>query len=241
MEYEILWKPSYSCLHCKLSAWEKIKVEPGSMVAMDPTAEIVWKMEWWLLWALWRTFLTWESFFVTDIKANKDNSDIYLAPRSVWDIEKIEISEGKEWIVQWGWFLASTSEIQTNTKFEWFRWFMSWEWLFMIKVNWNGTCWVSSFWAILEYELDWTENFIVDNAHIVAFESSLNYTVKNSWNGFFSAVKNGEWLVCEFSGKGKIYFQTRNVWSFVQELNPFLSNRNASQWNDWLFWWILWG
>ncbi|MBB1564612.1 TIGR00266 family protein [Candidatus Gracilibacteria bacterium] len=241
MEYEILGKPSYSCLHYKLSAGEKIKVEPGSMVAMDPTAKIVGKMEGGLLGALGRTFLTGESFFVTDIKANKDNSDIYLAPRSVGDIEKIEISEGKEWIVQGGGFLASTSEIQTNTKFEGFRGFMSGEGLFMIKVSGNGTCWVSSFGAILEYELDGTENFIVDNAHIVAFESSLNYTVKNSGNGFFSAVKNGEGLVCEFSGKGKIYFQTRNVGSFVQELNPFLSNRNASQGNDGLFGGILGG
>ena len=40
MEYEIIWKPSYSCLHCKLQSWESMKIEPGSMVSMDPTIHI---------------------------------------------------------------------------------------------------------------------------------------------------------------------------------------------------------
>lgn len=233
METKILWKPSYSCLQVTLNDWETIKVEPGAMVAMEPTAEIDWKMEGWFFGSLWRIFLTWESFFTTRIKARKDGSNVFLAPRSVWDIETLEVSYGKNWIVQgWG-FLCSTENVETSSKFEWLRWFFSWEGLFMIKVSWEWKFWVSSFWAILEYELDWTNNFIVDNAHIVAFEDSLTYNIKQAW-GIISWIKTWEWLVCEFSWKWKIYFQTRNIASFTETLNPFLSNKSSSEWNAWL-------
>lgn len=241
MEYEIIWKPSYSCLHCKLQSWESMKIEPGSMVSMDPTIQIEGKMNWGILSSLWRMFLTWESFFVSEIVANRENSDIYLAPRSVWDIEMFEVTPGKDWIVQWGWFLACTSEVETNTKFEWLRWFFSGEWLFMIRVSWNGKFWVSSFWAIVEYELKWDEKFIVDNAHIVAFESSLDYNIRNAWSWFFSSVKNWEWLVCEFSWVWKIFFQTRNVGSFSEYLNPFLARASSSQWESSVLGWIFGG
>lgn len=240
MKYEVLWEPSYSCLHFVLDNWEQITVEPGSMLAMDPSAEIEWKMNWWLLSALGRVFLTGESFFVSTIQANKDKSDIYLAPRFVWDIAPLDVAFWKEWIVQWWWFLASTPNVEISTKFEWMKWFLSWEWLFMIKVSWEWKFWVSSFWAILEYVLDWTESFIVDNSHIVAFESSLDYQMRQAWNGIFSAIKNWEGLVCEFTWEWKIYFQTRNMGSFAESLNPFLSKKESSWGNSGLFWKITW-
>ncbi len=118
MKYQIIGKPSYSCLHVQLNAGERVKVEPRAMVAMDPKAQIEGKMQGGLLSSLGRKFLTGESFFVTDITANQDNSDIYLAPRSVGDIEMLETAHGEGWIVQGGGFLASTSGVETSTKFE---------------------------------------------------------------------------------------------------------------------------
>ena len=99
----------------------------------------------------------------------------------------------------------------------------------------------SSFWAIVEYELKWDEKFIVDNAHIVAFESSLDYNVRNAWSWFFSSIKNWEWLVCEFSWVWKIFFQTRNVGSFSEYLNPFLARASSSQWESSVLGWIFGG
>lgn len=242
MEHQILWSPSYSTLCLTLNQWETIHAEPWSMVAMDPTASIDWKMQWWFLAWLWRMFLTWESFFTTTITSNRNWSNIFLAPRATWDIAMLEVDPSRNWIVQWGWFLASTSWVSTNSKFTWLKWFFSWEWLFMIQVSWQWQFWVSSFWAIIEYELNWNETFIVDNAHIVAFEDTLDYQIKQAWGWIISWVKTWESLVCEFSWKWKLYFQTRNLQTFTETLNPFLSSQSASAWWIWssLLWWLLW-
>lgn len=241
MKFEILWKPSYSTLHLVLDQWEKIKVEPWSMVAMDSTATIEWKAEGWFLAWLSRKFLTWESFFVTTISANQNNSDVYLAPRSVWDIQTLKLDGTKNFIVQGGWFLAWTDGIQTDSKFQGLKWFFSWEWLFMIRVSWQGACFVSSFGAIIEYNITEEQGeFIVDNAHIVAFEDILDYSIEKAWKGLLNSIKTWEWLVTKFKWKGKVYIQTRNTASFAETLNPFLATNNSSWWNSGLLGWVFW-
>lgn len=238
MKVEILSKPSYSTLHATLNDGEELKVEPGAMVAMDGTAEIEWKMQWGLMKGLTRKFLTGESFFVSTIKAHKNDTDVYLAPKTVWDIETIKLDWTHWWIVQWWWFLASTSWIETSTKFEWMRWFFSWEGLFMIKLTWSWYCFVSSFGWIIEYDIkDWDE-FIVDNSHIVAFEDTLTYNIEKAWKWLLNSVKTWEWLVCRFSWNWKLFLQSRNPESFAETLNPFLANRNNQKWNGWLLWQI---
>lgn len=240
MKAEIILKPSYSTLHIKLNEGEKIQLEPWSMVAMDGTAEIEGKAQWGILKWLARKFLTGESFFVSTIQAHKDNTDIYLAPRSVGDIETIKLDGNTSWIVQ-GWsFLASTMWIQTETKFEWLKWFFSWEGLFMIRVIWKGYCFISSFGWIIEYDLKQWEEFIVDNSHIVAFEDTLNYTIDKAGKWLLNSIKTGEWLVCKFNGTGKLYMQSRNPSSFVETLNPFIAKSGNSSWGSGLLWKIFW-
>lgn len=240
MKAEIIAKPSYSTLSMILNQWESIKVEPWSMVAMDSSAEISWKAQWGLLKGLTRKFLTWESFFITDITANKDDTQIYLAPRSVWDIETIKLDGSKSWIVQWGWFLASTNGIETSTKFEGLKWFFSWEGLFMIRVSGSWYCFVSSFGWIIKYEVTSQEEFIVDNSHIVAFEDTLNYTIDKAGKWLLNSVKTWEWLVCRFSWNGTVYIQSRNPQSFAETLNPFIANSNNSKGWSGLLGWIFW-
>lgn len=239
MKAEILGKPSYSTLHLKMNKDEKVQVEPGAMVAMEQTAEIEGKAQGWILSGLKRKFLTGESFFVTTITATKDDSDVYLAPRFVGDLQALKIEAGKNWIVQGGWFLASTSKVDTDSKFAWLKWFFSGEGLFMIRVSGEGYCWVSSFGAIIEYELT-GEPFIVDNSHIVAFEETLDYEIKKSGRGILNSVKTGEGLVCEFRGTGKLYMQSRNLSSFAESLNPFMASQNSSGGNSGLLGKIFW-
>ncbi len=240
MKHTIIWKPSYSTLYLELDNWETISCEPWCMMWMDNSATIEWKTNWWFFKWLKNELLNWESFFKTSIKSNKDNTEVILAPKSVWDIEILELNWNNQWIIQSWSYLASTVWIETDTKFSWLKWFFSWEWIFMIKVYWKWLCFISSFWAIIEYNLKKWDKFIVDNSHIVAFESTLNYEIKKSWSWLLNMIKTGEWLVCEFSWEWKILMQTRTYPSFVQDLNPFLTN--SKSW--WLVWavtkWIFW-
>ena len=228
MIYDIVMKPSYSALKCVLNAGEEIKAESGAMLAMDNTATIEGKMQGGMWKALKRSVLTSESFFVTTIKAQQDNTEVYLAPRATGDLEMIEMN-GSEFIVQGGSFLAATAGIETDSHFSGWKGFMSGEGIFMIKATGTGGMFVSSFGGILHKELQPGETFVVDNGHIVAFDASINYTIQKVGESLWASVSTGEGLAAVFEGPGKLYLQTRNLRTFAETLNPFLRERTRSQ------------
>jgi uncharacterized protein (AIM24 family) len=60
----------------------------------------------------------------------------------------------------------------------------------------------------------------VDTGHIVGFEPGLTFNVRKV-GGLKSLFLSGEGLVCDFSGKGKLYLQTRKPTGFVHWVNRF--------------------
>lgn len=228
MTFDILMRPSYSALKCILSSGEEIRTESGAMLAMDDSAEIEGKMEGGLWKAVKRTVLTSESFFVTKIKATERDTEVYLAPRATGDVEQINVNH-EEYIVQGGSFLACETGIETDAKFTGWKGFVGGEGIFMIKAKGAGKMFVSSFGGILKKELAAGQRFVVDNGHIVAFPSSLNYEISKAGKNLWSMVSTGEGLVTVFTGPGTIYLQTRNLRTFAEELNPFLRTRERSQ------------
>ncbi|MDA1208998.1 MAG: TIGR00266 family protein [bacterium] len=228
MTTEILLRPSYSALKCVLNTGEAIRTETGAMLAMDDTAEIEGKMQGGAWKAIKRTVLTSESFFVTTIKAKQDNSEVYLAPRSVGDVEVLALNN-EEYIVQGGSYLASEVGVESDAHFSGWKGFVSGEGIFMIKVKGTGKMFISSFGGIIKKTLAQGETFIVDNGHIVAFPSSIKYDLRAAGKGMLQMVTTGEGLVCAFEGPGTIYMQTRNLRTFAESLNPFLRERTRSQ------------
>jgi len=228
MEYEILMRPSYSALRCVLNNGEEIRTETGAMLAMDKTAQIEGKMEGGAWKAIKRTVLTSESFFVTTIRAKQNNTEVYLAPRAVGDVEVLDLNN-EEYIVQGGSFLASEKTVDSDAHFSGWKGFLSGEGIFMIKVKGTGKVFASSFGGIIKKEIAPGETFVVDNGHIVAFPSSIKYEVRKVGDSIFSMVSTGEGLACEFEGPGTIYMQSRNLRTFAETLNPFLRAPERSQ------------
>lgn len=228
MKYTITCQPSYSALQCTLQANEVIQCESGAMLAMDTSATIAGTMTGGLWKAIKRTVLTSESFFVTTITATKNDTEVYLAPRSVGDIVAIEV-QNEGYIVQGGGFLASTGGIATDSHFTGLKGFLSGEGLFMIRAAGTGTMFISSFGGIIQKTLTANETFMVDNGHLVAFQDTMQYNIEKAGNGVTSMVTTGEGLVTVFTGPGTVYMQTRNLRTFAESLNPFLPDRSKSQ------------
>ena len=67
---------------------------------------------------------------------------------------------------------------------------------------------------------------MVDTGYIVAFEESLQYRV-TVLPGLRKAGKlksfffGGEGLVCQFTGTGRVWIQTRQVSSFLSWVHPY--------------------
>ena len=121
-------------------------------------------------------------------------------------------------MVQRGSFCASTTGVTVDTKWGGAKTFFGGEGLLMLKCHGAGDLWVSSYGAI--HAVDVKETYTVDTGHIVAFEESLTFTVRKV-GGMKSLFFSGEGLVCEFSGTGRLWVQTRNAPALASFLHPF--------------------
>ena len=70
----------------------------------------------------------------------------------------------------------------------------------------------------------------MDTGYIVAFEDSLSYHVEMigglSFRSFKTGILGGEGLVCRFQGQGKVWIQTRQLFNFINFINPFRPVKN---------------
>ena len=69
---------------------------------------------------------------------------------------------------------------------------------------------------------------MVDTGHIVAFDGSASFDVRRV-GGLKSTLFSGEGLVCEFSGPGTVWLQTRNQDALLAWLIPRLPTTSSSQ------------
>ncbi|EQA36100.1 TIGR00266 family protein [Leptospira inadai serovar Lyme str. 10] len=220
MNINILYKPSYSIAKVNLEAGESIKAESGAMMSMSSHIGIETHkaQKGGFMKSLKAAFLGGESFWMNTFSASEPG-ELLLAPTLPGDIESLAL-DGTVF-VQSSSFLASSPSIDMDTKFQGMKGFFSGESLFFLKLSGKGTLLIASYGGIELLEVD--GDFIVDTGHIVAFEEGLNYKIAKfgGWKSFFFG---GEGLVARFSGKGKLWIQTRNVptlgsW-FRSELPP---------------------
>jgi uncharacterized protein (TIGR00266 family) len=129
----------------------------------------------------------------------------------------------KALFLQSGSYLASTPDIELNTKFQGLvKGFFSGAGLFLIKCEGKGDVFFNSYGSIVA--IDVKDQLVVDNNHIVAFEEGLEYNVQSvpSYKSFFLS---GEALVTRFHGEGRVWIQTRKLPSFASWIRPFRPRR----------------
>lgn len=217
MHHEIILKPDYSMLKVGLQTGEAVSAESGAMVAMDGGIKLETAVKGGLLKGLKRSVFGGESFFVNTFSAADGAGNVYLAPPVPGDLHHIELSDETLYL-QSGSYLASSPSIEVDSKWGGAKSFFGGEGLFMLQCSGSGELWFSSFGAIHEVKVE--GSYIVDTGAIVAFDPSLQYNIK-SVGGLKSLLFSGEGLVCEFSGVGRLYIQTRKPPSFISWIHPF--------------------
>jgi uncharacterized protein (TIGR00266 family) len=222
MEHEVLYRPSYSLLKVNLNRGENISAEAGAMVSMSSGIEMGTSMKGGLLGALKRSMLGGESFFVNTFNAN-ESGVVTFAPTLPGDISDMELNN-QTVFAQSGAYIASTPEIEVNTKWGGARTFFSREGLFLLKLSGTGKLFLSSYGAIHEIDLGPGEKYVVDTGHMVAFGEGVGYNVKTV-GGLKSTLFSGEGLVCDLTGPGKIWIQSRSADAFLSWLIPQLPEK----------------
>lgn len=216
MKFEIRNRPDYASLHLLLDQGEQIKAEPGAMMGKSPAMELQSAASGGLLKSLKR-MAGGESFIINTFTSTGPEQRLDLAPASPGDLIHIPLN-GSPIMTQSGAFCASTSGVEVDSKWGGARGFFSGTGLFLLKCSGQGDLFLNSYGAIECREIN--GSYVVDTSHIVAFDASINYRVRRegSWKSF---LFGGEGLVCEFNGRGRVWFQTRNSPALLEFLHPF--------------------
>jgi len=209
MEIKELHRGAFAAVSIRLDVGERIKVEPGAMVAMDSNVKVETKSGG-ILKGLKRAFFGGESFFFNYYEGP---GEIVLAPLLIGDIIVLDLNG--EMLVQSTSFLAASDNVEVDTKFGGFKSFFMGEGIFLIRLSGNGKVVFGSFGGIVEKELLPGEEYIVDTGHVVAFDSTITYDVK-AFGGIKSFFFGGEGLIVRMKGPGRIFYQTRNYPAFLQ-------------------------
>ena len=204
-----------------LNEGESIKLENGGMVYHNGKISLEGKKNGSLGGALMKKMFTGESFFITTATATENNGQIGIAPKGFGDISEIKVGE-TQWMLNDGVFLASDSSVSYTTKSQGIgkAMFGKTGGLFIIKTEGEGSMLINSFGSMIQFELDGTNDLVVDNGHVIGWEESVSYDIKMA-SGVFG-FKTGEGLVCHFKGKGKVMLQSRNIENFAGILSSFL-------------------
>ncbi|CAK7235312.1 hypothetical protein SCUCBS95973_009226 [Sporothrix curviconia] len=147
--------------------------------------------------------------------------ELLLGPPMLGDITSIRLTGDGAWSVGHDGFLACTQGVVKDYKRQGIgKAMFSGEGLWVYKIRGIGLLWISSFGAIIKKDLVEGEKYIVDNGHLVAWNTK--YVLERvASGGIISGMASAEGLVCKFTGPGTVYIQTRNARAF----NAFMSGQ----------------
>lgn len=221
MKYQLLYQPSFSLAVIQLDANEEIQAEGGAMVSMSPNVSLQTEMKGGFLGALGRSVLGGESFFTSRFRSDGGPGEVTMAPNLPGDITVLEL-QGQTMYLKSGAYLCGGPQLTIDSKWGGSRGFFGGGGLFLLKVQGFGPLFFNTYGALHWKQLAPGERYVVDTGHVVAFSDGMGFQVKKAAQGWMSTILSGEGLVCEFTGPGIIYLQTRSEDAFVSWLIPKL-------------------
>jgi uncharacterized protein (TIGR00266 family) len=227
--HEITHGPSFAMLRVDLAPGHTLVAEAGAMVARNQHVQMEVKLNASaaagflatlkaLVIALIRKFIGGETFIVNHFGAPQPGR-VWLAPSMSGHIAHRRMN-GEKLILSTGAYLAHIGDLDIAMKFGGLKGILAKEGAFWLEVSGVGDLWFTSYGGI--EAVDISQPFMVDNGHIVGYEGNLTMNVRRPGGGMMGLVASGEGLVCEFTGQGRVYLQSRNLGSLVSWLSPLL-------------------
>ncbi len=237
MRFEITGGPGAAAARVKLDQGDTLTAEVGSMIAMTPGLEVststATRSGGAVGQALRRVFAG-ESLFLNHFIAAREGQEVILAPKCLGDI-RVHTLRGGALIIQAGSWLASSHGVQIDATWKGLQnALFSGEGGLWVRASGQGSVLLNAFGAI--YAIDVAEDgetaapeggHIVDTGHIVAFEEGLTFRTTKAARTWGASLLGGERLVCDFSGRGKLYCQTHDPRVFGRGIGRLLRRRDA--------------
>jgi uncharacterized protein (TIGR00266 family) len=225
MEVKIEHGPGNSAAKVRLAAGQTFTAEAGSMIALSGGVSLTTsthkKSSGGILKAMKR-LLAGESFFLNHFTASANGGEVWLSATLPGDMMSYEL-KNENLIVQGGSFVACDEGVSIDLGWQGFKSFLSGENIFWVHLKGSGTVVLSSFGAIYPVAVD--GEYVVDTGHIVAFNETLNFTIRKAGKSLIGSFLGGEGFVCRFKGKGTVWCQSHNAGAFGRGLGPMLRPR----------------
>ena len=229
LDYDSKYGPDFAMLSVRLKEGETLQAEPSAMASMDTTIELKSGLKGGLLQSVGRA-LGGESLIVNTYRARRGAGEVNLAPSTLGDIFHYRM-QGTDLLLQRGGYVASGEGVKVTGSWAGMKGFFSGEGLILLKASGEGDLFFGTYGAIVP--VDVRDAYFVDTGYVVAFESTLQYSITTLPGlGVGGQVKSfffgGEGLVCRFSGQGKLWIQTRAVNPFLTWVHPFRPQKSRN-------------
>lgn len=233
MKYQIKGDTDCPLVEISMYANERLKIERGCMAYMQGV-ELEGKMNTnkkgfgGFMSALGRSLTSGESFFITEATAITNDAILGIAPAIPGKIMPLQVGGNKQYRLNTGVFLACDDSVSYVMKRQEIgkAIFSNTGGLFIMETQGEGDVLVSCFGDIIPIEVHAGKPISIDNEHVVAWDSSLQYHIKVA-SGIFGFT-SGEGLINEFSGEGIVYIQTRNIRNLAEAVRPFIPTSSNS-------------
>lgn len=221
-----------------LQRGEKIFCEADAMVMMEANLELAGSLRGGLFQSFVRKFTTGESLFQQEIQAAQGAGQCLLSPNLDGDMQILQIG-AQQYILSDGAFVAATEKVnikarlQTNLGGSLFG---DNGGFVIMESSGQGQLCISGSGTLLEVDVvDGQGETTIDNGHVVAWDSSLTYSLglpsaqnRGLIGNLVNSVTSSEGLVLKFKGNGKVIVCSRNRKNYLTWLNSML-NLNHSR------------
>ena len=172
--------------------------------------QVAAKAEGGVLKSLKRAALGGESFFITSYTAPPEGGFVTLAARLPGDIAVLDITPSAAQFVSKGSWLASTADVELDTQWGGFKNLFGGEGGFILRASGEGSLVLACYGALEVWDLEPGQTVTVDTGHMVAYDESVQMTIRKATGGLVQTFKSGEGLVFDFTGPGRVHIQARN-------------------------------
>lgn len=229
MQIEILGKGAFESALVHLEPGERFVSESGAFYRSSANVDIDVTTRsgggsGGLLGGLKRMLAQQNFFFSTYTTNDGRPGEVGLAPTHQGEVFLIDVDSSSNWMCAGGSYLGSSSELKIDTRFQGLKGFATGESLSFVDVSGNGQLLVSAFGRIVESEVE--DSLMIDTGHLVAYESTLQYTISKAATSWFQSWLSGEGFVMKFTGHGRVLTQSHNPKEFGSSLGRLLPPRD---------------
>jgi len=213
MNHKVEHRPDFAWLTVTVEKGQKLFVESSAMASMSTNMKMTTKFKGGL-----RRFISGESLFLSEFKAEGIDGEVTIAPGPNGDIGHYNLNNQTVYLSSSS-YVAHTEGVNYETKFQKLSaGLLSGAGWFLVKMTGTGDVWFNGYGALIELNVE--DEMLIDNGHLVAFTEGLEYDMIKLGN-YKSLFFSGEGFVCRFRGQGKVYVQTKKPSALVAWADGF--------------------